>query len=223
MRKCGNRARSVSVISGSDGPTSVFIAGKTGGKCLDIRNIFRRKKYKWRRKRLLKHWKGKAHTLEELIAYMMRKYGAKEISRDTRAWKECRRNFKNAIVQSEFPELIGPPVQVAGAEAFSDNRAIAHFIRACEARDAAIDEIPDDKVSMDCRCYKIAVRGCGSVQVEMEVKRGLIGTSCTIAPGKRKQIDRIHKDIYRYYGMSKKDMEENTPRAKTVIGMLTAD
>jgi hypothetical protein len=57
----------VSIIGGADGPTSIFIAGRTQKKPLKvrIRNII----YRFRRKIVEKKAVAGEHTLDELVQY----------------------------------------------------------------------------------------------------------------------------------------------------------
>ena len=62
----------VSIIGGADGPTSIFIAGRTRKKPLKVRiqNII----YRYRRKIVEKKVVADAHTLDELVQYAMNTY-----------------------------------------------------------------------------------------------------------------------------------------------------
>ena len=68
---------SVSIIGGADGPTSIYIAGKTGKKPLKVKiwNYI----YKFKRNKAEKQVVAGAHTLEEVVAYARDKYGAIDI------------------------------------------------------------------------------------------------------------------------------------------------
>lgn len=66
----------LSIIGGADGPTSVFIAGKSGKKSLKAR--IKRFFYQCRRKRVEKRIVPGAHTLEEVVVYAKEKYQAAE-------------------------------------------------------------------------------------------------------------------------------------------------
>lgn len=70
-------SEAMSIIGGADGPTSVFIAGKSGKKPLKarVKGFF----YKHKRKRVEKQIVPGAHTLEEVVAYAKEKYMAVEI------------------------------------------------------------------------------------------------------------------------------------------------
>lgn len=71
-------SEAMSIIGGADGPTSVFIAGKSGKKPLKarVKGFF----YKHKRKRVEKWIVPGAHTLEEVVVYAKEKYRAAEMT-----------------------------------------------------------------------------------------------------------------------------------------------
>lgn len=71
-------SEAVSIIGGADGPTSVFIAGKSGKKPLKAR--VKRFFYQCRCKRMEKRIVPSAHTLEEVVVYAKEKYQAVEMT-----------------------------------------------------------------------------------------------------------------------------------------------
>ena len=62
--------------------------------------------------------------------------------------------------------------------------------------------------------------GEGSIQVEIEKVRGLLNVSFSAPSGKRGCAQSIMRDIYRYYGVTKKDMEESSDRYLTLVTIL---
>lgn len=71
---------SVSIIGGADGPTSVYIAGRTGKKIIKAKiwNYI----YKFRRNKAEKQIVAEAHTLEEVVAYAIDTYHAVEVNKE---------------------------------------------------------------------------------------------------------------------------------------------
>lgn len=67
-------SEAVSIIGGVDGPTSVFIAGKSGKKPLKarVKGFF----YQCRRRRVEKRIVPGAHSLKEVVDYAKERYGA---------------------------------------------------------------------------------------------------------------------------------------------------
>ena len=77
----------VSIIGGADGPTSIFIAGRTRKKPLKvrIRNII----YRYRRKIVEKKVVADSHTLDELVQYARRRSTAGNSLRSMRPTLNC--------------------------------------------------------------------------------------------------------------------------------------
>ena len=77
--KCSSAVR---IIGGADGPTSVFVAGRTGKLQLKIR--IKNRIYKWKSKKAGKRIVAGTHTLEEVVAYADEKYHLTEAAKTER-------------------------------------------------------------------------------------------------------------------------------------------
>lgn len=106
----GKRAENVSIIGGADGPTSIFLIGNKGKRKLKerIRGFF----YEKKRQRVKKKITANPHTLEELTDYLKREYGARELSKKSRAYQEQRKSMKEALIVRYRPELLGDLAQI---------------------------------------------------------------------------------------------------------------
>ena len=95
----------VSIIGGADGPTSIFIAGKSDKVKLTtrIQNYFR----KLKRNRVKKRITANPHTLEEVVELMKREYGAEEVSQQSHNYLEQRKCLKASLVMRHRPDLLG--------------------------------------------------------------------------------------------------------------------
>lgn len=100
------KAEAFSIIGGADGPTSVFIAGRTSGK-KTLRVRIRQYVYKFRRKRLEKTIKADPHTLEEVIEYADKKYHLEEISKTKKTYEEQYSSAKEGLIIKYRPDLLG--------------------------------------------------------------------------------------------------------------------
>ena len=95
----------VSIIGGADGPTSIFIAGRTRKTSLKvrIRNII----YRYRRKIVEKNVVADAHTLDELVQYAMSSYNLIEVNSTERKYIEQRKNLKVSLILQHKSEVLG--------------------------------------------------------------------------------------------------------------------
>ena len=97
------RKSSVSIIGGADGPTSIFIAGKSDKRPLKVRikNVI----YKCKRKRVEKRIVAGSHTLNEVVEYAM----SRTLSPMMVAEYKLQLPDK-AVLQKKLQELINMPL-----------------------------------------------------------------------------------------------------------------
>lgn len=95
----------VSIIGGADGPTSIFIAGRTQKRPLKVK--IRNAIYKYKRKRAEKKIVAGAHTLNELVRYAMNKYDLIEINVAERKYIVQRINLKESLILQHKQEVLG--------------------------------------------------------------------------------------------------------------------
>ena len=79
----------VGIIGGADGPTSVFVAGRTGKLPLKIR--IKNHIYKWKSRKAQKSIVAGSHTLEEMVSYADEKYRLTEVTESHRKYSEKRK------------------------------------------------------------------------------------------------------------------------------------
>lgn len=101
-----NKSKSnISIIGGADGPTSVFLIGRSGKRPLKdrIRNYF----YKKKREHVAKQIVAEAHSLEEVADYIKKEYGAVEVSETAHKFIEQKKCLKESLIVENRPELLG--------------------------------------------------------------------------------------------------------------------
>ena len=105
------RKSSVSIIGGADGPTSIFIAGKSDKRPLKVR--IKNAIYKCKRKRVEKRIVAGSHTLNEVVEYAKNRYGLVEMNTDKRQYREQRDCLKASLVIQHKPELMGEMADIS--------------------------------------------------------------------------------------------------------------
>ena len=107
-------ASSVSIIGRTDGPTSIFITGKSGKVKLTtrIRNYFR----KIKRNRIKKQITANPHTLEEVVELLKREHCAKEVSQQSHNYLEQKQSLKASLILYHRPDLLGELVDLEPPE-----------------------------------------------------------------------------------------------------------
>ena len=223
-RKSTKGVSAVTVIKGNDGPTSVFIAGKPADQNVFacIKTAYRKRKYHRKRAAAVKRIKAEPHTLDEVIDYMIKQYGAVEPDKNSRQVKEGYRNVKGALVERHAPHLPGTPLKELRPKDFSDTKAVEEYLKLCEEYQKKAADVPEELFPMDYHLYVIKIENMGEIQVEIEKNHQFFGAGFSGAPGKKKYLDKILRDIYSYYGVTKEDIADNTDRMKGLVAVLSS-
>ncbi|MDE7325591.1 MAG: hypothetical protein K2N63_04795 [Lachnospiraceae bacterium] len=230
MRKSFRKksAQAVTIIGGSDGPTSIFLVGKGKTEKLPLSRRFkewyRGSRVKRRRARVIKKLVAEPHTPWELEIYLKKRYHAREYASYSRRAREGFRNTKSSIVwrehRNEMEQLGYPPPETKSPQDFRNRAQVEEWHRYMNEYDEAAVGLSDSLVPMDYHIYGICLKD-GNVQVEIEKVRGLINVSFTSRAGKKRCAQAVMRDIYQYYGVTKKDIDESTDRYLTLVSMLT--
>lgn len=211
------KAKAVSIIGGADGPTSIFIAGKTGK--LSLKERIRRYFYQRRRKRVEGKIKPGAHTLQEVAAYVVEKYHAVEMPEQRMSYIEQRKCLKESLIITNRPELLGDMKEIPKPEEYTDD-TIREMQRQIQLRSEMIADMPDDVIPMDFHIYEIHGSE-GYIEIAADSVWEIL--ECSYSGSKRtmKQLREIVKDIYLYYGVTEEDIRNRSKRYASLITMLS--
>ena len=170
-------AEAVTIIGGADGPTSVFLVGKTKGKKklkYRIRDYFFKKK----KRRIEKTITANPHTLYEVADYIKSQYHGVELSGEERRFLEEKNGLKTALILEHNPELLGDLGKVDKPnEATVD--AVKEFMHRIELRQEAAEIIPADKFPMDFHVFEINYPQGGTINISLENIWGHFSVSCS--------------------------------------------
>lgn len=213
----GKGAGSVSIIGGADGPTSIFIAGKGGKVKLTtrIQNYFR----KIKRNRIKKRITANPHTLEEVVELLKREYGAVEVSRQSFHYQEQRKSLKASLIMRHRPDLLGELLDLEPPER-EDVEALKAFWEQVQERDRRAEEVADDIFPIDFHIYEIRWTENNRVWIGVENVWHILDGSCSGDKKTMKQLRKLFKRIYLYYGVTTEDIKNETERYKSLLGVL---
>lgn len=211
-------ASAVSIIGGADGPTSVFLAGRTGKRPLKIR--IRNFLYKCKRKQVAKRIVPGAHTLEEVITYTKTKYSAVEIDKTRHNYIEQRKSLKESLIITHKPDLLGDMKDIPKPTDYTEE-SVREFYNHLESRRKMISQIPDEKMPMDFQIYEITFDD-GRMEMEIDYKWDIFGISYSGSKKVMKELRKIACDLYLYYGVTKEDIENNTKRYSALLTTLSS-
>lgn len=208
-------AGGVTVIGGADGPTSIFLAGHSKKSVRQkIRNLI----YRYRKKKAVKSMKANPHSMDELMEYMKEKWGFLELSRDNRTYQREYKELRASFLLQYKPELLGELAVLPELENRSEE-AVKALIEQVERRQKAAEEVPKELFDIECHILE-KTEGENSITITLEKTFGCIGASASGTKGYLKKMDKIVREIYLYYGVSQKDIDEETKRYKELIAVL---
>ena len=208
----------VSIIGGADGPTSVFIAGRSGKKPLKehVKNYI----YKYKCKRAEKKLSEGAHTLEEVVIYASTKYSAVEISTAQKKYTEQRKFLKESLIIQHKPELLGDMKDIKKPNIF-DEDSIRKLQQQIQARSEMIARIPDHEIPMDFHIYEIKIDD-GWLEIEIDYILDIFGVSYGGSKKAMKQLKKISQDLCIYYGVTEEDIRSKSERYSSLLATLSS-
>ena len=107
----------ISIIGGADGPTSIFIAGRTGKRPLKVR--IKNWIYCQKRRRIAVKIRPNPHTLKQVTAFMKMEYGAAEVSKESRQYQERKASLREGLIIQNRPELLEGLEEMKRPEVFT--------------------------------------------------------------------------------------------------------
>lgn len=213
-----NKAKAVSIIGGADGPTSVFIAGKSPGQ-KPLKERVRQWICRYRRKRVERAICANPHTLKEVLAYAQERYQVKEIPKTARSYREQYASAKEGLIIMHKPELLGDLADIARPDVLNEEAA-REMYRQIRLRSERAAAIPDCDMPMDFHIYEIRISG-GQMQMEMDFLWDIFGISDSGKKKTMKKRRKIARDLYKYYGVSQEDIRCKTRRYLSLVAALS--
>lgn len=211
------RANNVSVIGGADGPTSVFVVGRNSK--LPLKQRMQRFRYKIKRFYVEKTLKPEYHSLDEVMEYV-KGLGFVELDKDSYKVKVEYQEMRASLIMQYAPELLGEYAKVPELKGESPEKIKLH-IKKLDERLQKASEVPETVFDIDFHKFEKMVGDRNDhMQITIEKKYAYIGGG---ASGDKavKMLEHIYKDVYRYYGVTKQDMENKSKRYKDVVQVLS--
>lgn len=210
------RRKNVVILSGADGPTSIFLAGKS--RKLPLIEWFKDWQNQRKQEKIKKIITVDPHSMEEVVRYAKAKYHAVELTSDARNFMEERRSHKEGLVLLKRPDLLERLQKVQKPKEYNDE-TIARMEQQIEIRSQQIAALPEDELPMDFHLYEIR-KGNEEIEMAVDFYWNILTISHQGDQKTWKQGDKIVKDLYRYYGVTRKDIEERSDRYKELVTVL---
>lgn len=211
-------ASAVSVIGGSDGPTSYFVLSKNKKQTLKQR--FYKWKYNRKKARIARHITANPHTLDEVCEYLQTKHGFKEVSTDSEEYREEYREMRAGFLTIYAPELLGEQKERPELSGHSEEE-IKQFIEAMDARKQLAHQVPKELFDIEFRLFKKQM-GDGEMHVPIEKRYAYIGGGSSGSSKTVRKFGKIYKDIYCYYGVTKEDIDSKSERYEDLLHRLAS-
>lgn len=211
------KSENVSTIGGSDGSTTIFLAG---GKQKTLKQKIQKTVFGFRKKWCALWLKPEAHTMDEVISYIKEKYNFTELSEETEESRLQQEDLKAAFIMLYEPELLGEypgPPKINSM----DEKGIRQFQEQWEILKQKARAVSDDVFPLDFH-HLVKCENENNMHLYIESRFGYIGGGFG-GKGKRgsSKFDKIYKDIHKYYGVTEDDIANNSKQYQTLIKTLT--
>ncbi len=210
------KAAAVSIIGGADGPTSVFIAGKTKKKSL--KEKIRQRHILRKREKAASAIKAEPHSFDELVLYLQNKHHASELSKQSVSYQEQYKCVKESLILHYQPELLGDLAKIADLKG-RDRASIEEALRQARLRSEAAQAVSDGQFPIDFHLYRICTKR-GMIEFAVERRWGLISCSYSGSKEEMKRLKAICRDVYLYYGVTEEDIRNQTDRYQELVSVL---
>lgn len=212
-------ASAVSVIEGADGPTSVFILGNDAKPTL--RQKLQRLRHKIKRLGVEKTLKCESHSMDEVMAYLVDRYGFVEVDPESDEVAEEYKQMRASFLIQFAPELLGEDAARPQLKSESPGDVEAYF-KQVDERIQRASEIPRAVFDIDFHKFKKTFDDINdNMDIMIEKKYDYIGGGAAGNKKLMRQFHRIYKDVYRYYGVTKEDQKTRSKRYEDVVRTLS--
>lgn len=209
-----SKAANTGIIGGSDGPTAVFFSSSKHKP--NMKQNIQRKLFELRKKWYALWIKPNPHTMEEVAAYIQKKYRFKRVPKKSKKYQRLYNELRSSFIMQYEPQLLGE--YAVAPELKSEKEAdINKFLEQMQLRQEKAKEVPEELFALEYYLLKKKTKGV-HMEIQLESRFGYIGGS---ASGKFiSKYHKIYKDAYKYYGVSKADIVNNSKRYQDLLRKL---
>ncbi len=216
--RLGSKEVSTVSIVRDDKPTSFFLVGRNNSKLTPKQKI-KKFLYDVRKKRIAKSLKANPHSMEQVADYIVTELGFSEVDKTKTEYKTEYFQMRASFILQYKPELLGDLAEAPKLENHEEE-TIELFMEQIEQRQKAAENIPPDIFDIDLHIYE---KGDGNNQTRITVEKnyGYIGGSASGSKnGFMRKFDKTFRKVYQYYGVTQKDIDNNTKRYIELVKTL---
>ena len=172
-----------------------------------------------RKRHIAKSLKANPHTMEQVIEYAKNKWGYAAVSKDTEEYKMEYTQMRAAFILQYNPEVLGKLSDYPEVKG-RDEDSIKHFMMLIKQRQKAAEDIPTEQFDIDL-CIMETNEAEFTSRLIFEKNYGYIGGSASGQSKKAmKEYHRAFRDVYRYYGVTQNDIDNQTKRYDELLRTL---
>ena len=192
-----------SIIGKADGPTSIAIIKKNSK--LTFKHRIQKLIYSIKRKYVQKSIKAESHSLDEVMKYIISKYGFKEVIDDDVKMEYYQ--MRASFIMQYAPELLGEYATMPKLKSESEEDILEH-IKLFQQRQERAMAVPVEEFDIDFHKFEKSFGDINdNMHITIEKRFHYIGGGVSGNKKIMKQFNRIYKDVHKYYGVSKEDIE----------------
>lgn len=203
-------------IGKPDGPTSFFILDRN--QKLTLKQRFYKWRYDRRKVRIARTIQANPHALDEVCEYIKAKHGFTELEQNTKEYQEEYREMRAGYIMQHAPELLGNLSERPKLEGRSEED-IKRYMAAVEKQRMAAYQVPKELFDIELRLFQ-KQKGDNKFHISVEKRYPYIGGGASGSTRTVNRIEKIMKDIYLYYGVSKEDIENKSKRYEELLRTL---
>ena len=212
-----NVKETITRIEGSDGPTAVFVAGRNKGK-ISLKHRIQRFINKSRRNHIGKTIKADAHTLDQVCEYIVSVLGYKELVSHLPEYQDEYNELRASYILQYKPELLGELANIPDLTEHTEE-AIKEYLNLMKSRQEVAKSIPVELFDIDFHKF-IKEDGDNEAHFIIEKTRDYIGGGASGNNNTVRKHNREFKQVYKYYGVTREDIDNKTDRFEEVVRML---
>ena len=130
--------------------------------------------------------------------------------------------MRSSFILRYEPELLGELSEEPVLKGMSE-QDILEFMEKNKQRMDKASQIPTEKFDIDFHKFIKKINDEEYMHIDVEKKYISISGGVSGSSENTKQFDRIYKDIYRYYGVSKDDIAQKSERYDEVVRVLSME
>ncbi len=159
-------------------------------------------------------------TLQEVIAYILNKYTAVEVSDESYGFQEARNSLKASLILKYKPGLLGDMREIERPKEYNEETMMA-FMQLVELQMKRAEAISDEVFPIDFHIYEIRFSDTVRVRISLENVWEILSVSYSGDKKMVRKMSQISKDIYLYRGVTKEDIRNKSERYSVLLTTLS--